>query len=148
MAAVTVCSDFGAKNESLLLFPLFPHLFAWGEGTGCHDLSFLNVEFWANLFTLLFTFIKRLFSSSSLSAIRAVHLHTWVTTESQNIGQPLSNFHWLTHPVRRFLIASDLFGRGLLTMLNFTWACCSKKTMTIKKFPSPKPFIHKEKGSS
>ena len=29
MAAVTICSDFGAhKNKSLSLFPLFPHLFA------------------------------------------------------------------------------------------------------------------------
>ena len=26
------------------LFPLFPHHFPWSEGTGCHDLSFLNVE--------------------------------------------------------------------------------------------------------
>ena len=41
------------------------------EGTRCHDLHFLNVEFEAKLFTLLI-FIRRLFSSSSLSAIRVV----------------------------------------------------------------------------
>ena len=35
-------------------------------------LSFLNVELEANFFTLSFTFIKRLLSSSSLSAIREV----------------------------------------------------------------------------
>ena len=28
MAAVTICSDFGAPKYSLSLFPLFPHLFA------------------------------------------------------------------------------------------------------------------------
>ena len=28
MAAVTICSDFGAQNNSLSRFPLFPHLFA------------------------------------------------------------------------------------------------------------------------
>ena len=28
MAAITVCSDFGAQENSLSLFPLFPHLFA------------------------------------------------------------------------------------------------------------------------
>ena len=28
MAAVTICSDFGAPQNSLSLFPLFPHLFA------------------------------------------------------------------------------------------------------------------------
>ena len=27
------------------LFPLFLHLFAISDGTGCHDLCFLNVEF-------------------------------------------------------------------------------------------------------
>ena len=32
------------KKRSLSLFPLFPHLFAWSDGTRCHDLSFLNVE--------------------------------------------------------------------------------------------------------
>ena len=41
---------------SLSLFPLFPHLFAMSDGTSCHDLSFLNVEFKANFFSLLFHF--------------------------------------------------------------------------------------------
>ena len=48
----------------------FPIYLLWSDGTRCHDLSFLNVDFQANIFT--FTFIKRLFSSSSLSAIRVV----------------------------------------------------------------------------
>ena len=30
---------------SLSRFPLFPHLLPWSDRTGCHDLSFLNVEF-------------------------------------------------------------------------------------------------------
>ena len=48
----------------------FPIYVPWSDGTRCQDLSFLNVEFQANSFS--FTFIKRLFSSSSLSAIRVV----------------------------------------------------------------------------
>ena len=28
MAAVTICSDFGAQENSLSLFPLYPHLFS------------------------------------------------------------------------------------------------------------------------
>jgi len=28
MAAVIICSDFGAQENNLSLFPLFPHLFA------------------------------------------------------------------------------------------------------------------------
>ena len=42
------------------------------DGTGCHDLSFLNVEFQASFFTLLFHLTKRLYSSFSFSAIRVV----------------------------------------------------------------------------
>ena len=32
------------RKISLTLFPLFPHLFPWSDGTRCHDLRFLNVE--------------------------------------------------------------------------------------------------------
>ena len=48
----------------------FPIYLPCSDGTRCHDLSFLSVEFWANI--SLSSFIKRLFSSSSLSAIRVV----------------------------------------------------------------------------
>ena len=45
----------------------------WSDETGCHDLSFLNVEFQASYFTLLFHLLQEaLFCSSSLSAIRVV----------------------------------------------------------------------------
>ena len=59
------------KKIKPALFPLFPHLFTWNDGTGCHDLSFLNVESQASFFTLLFhPHLETLFSSSSLSVIR------------------------------------------------------------------------------
>ena len=45
MAAVTICSDFGApQNKVWHCFHCFPIYFPWSGGTGCHDLSFLNVE--------------------------------------------------------------------------------------------------------
>ena len=45
MAAVTICSDFGApKNKVWHCFHCFPIYFPWSDGTRCHDLSFLNVE--------------------------------------------------------------------------------------------------------
>ena len=53
-------------------FYCFPIYFPWSDGTGCHDLSFLNVELYANFSLSSFAFTKRLFSSSSLSAIRVV----------------------------------------------------------------------------
>ena len=41
MAAVTICSDFGApKNRACHCFPIY---LSWSDG--CHELSFLNVEF-------------------------------------------------------------------------------------------------------
>ena len=66
MAAVTICSDFGAPQSSLPLFPLFLHLFAmkWWD-----RIPYLHFK--ATFSFSTFTFIKRLFSSS-LSAIRVV----------------------------------------------------------------------------
>ena len=70
MGAITICSDFGAqKNKVSHCFHCFPIYLPWSDGTGYHDLSFLNVKFKPTLSS--FTFIKRLFSSL-LSAIRVV----------------------------------------------------------------------------
>ena len=41
----SLCSDFGVQENSLSLFLFFPIYLPWSDGTGCHDLSFLNVEF-------------------------------------------------------------------------------------------------------
>ena len=78
MAAITIWidgahDDFGAqKNKVWHCFHCFPIYFPWSDGTGCHDLRFLNVEFKPIFSLSFFTFIKRLLSSSSLSAIRMV----------------------------------------------------------------------------
>ena len=55
------------KSDTVYCFPID---FPWSDGTRCHDLRFLNVKPTFSLSS--FTFIKRLFSSSSLSAIRVV----------------------------------------------------------------------------
>ena len=55
----------------------FPIYLPWNDGTRCHDRSFLNVGFKSTFSLSSFTFIKRLFSSSSLSAIGWCHLHIW-----------------------------------------------------------------------
>ena len=71
MSAVTICRDFGAPKSKVS--HCFPIGLPWSAGTKCHDLHFWNVEFEASFFTLLFHFfIRRLFSSSSFSAIRVV----------------------------------------------------------------------------
>ena len=71
MVAVTDCSDFGVQENKIChCFHFSPFYFPWGDGTGCHDLSFLSFKSPFSLSS--FTFIKRLFSSYSLSAIRVV----------------------------------------------------------------------------
>ena len=67
MAAVTIYRDRGAPQNKVWHYLQFPIYFSWRDGTRCHDLHFLNVEFWANFFTLLFHFHQ-----DALCAIRVV----------------------------------------------------------------------------
>ena len=69
---VTICSDFGAQeNKVYHCFHCFPIYLPWNDGTRCHDLSFLGGVGWGTT-QKQNSFIKRLFSSSSLSAIWVV----------------------------------------------------------------------------
>jgi len=53
MAAVTICSDFGAQeNKASHHFHCFPIYLPWSDGTACHDLSFLNVELNVNYISI------------------------------------------------------------------------------------------------
>ena len=66
-------SDFGFQWKKIchcFQFSLF--YLPWRDGTGYHDHSYLNAEFQASFSLYSFTLIKRLFSSSLLSAIRVV----------------------------------------------------------------------------
>ena len=71
MAAVTALTWESKKIKSATVSTF--SLAVFHEVMGPDAMTcFLNVEFQASFFTLLFTFIKRFFSSSSLSAIRVV----------------------------------------------------------------------------
>ena len=55
MAPVTVHSNFGAQeNKVCHCYHCFPIYLPWRDGTRCHGLSFLNVEFKASFIILLF----------------------------------------------------------------------------------------------
>ena len=55
IAAVNIHSDFRAQENKIChRFQLFPIYLSQSDGKGCHNLSFLNVEFQASFFTLLF----------------------------------------------------------------------------------------------
>ena len=73
MAAITVRSDFGAQeNKVCHCFHCFPICLPQSDETRYHDLCFWMLSFKQSFSLSSFTFIKRLFSSSSLSAIRVV----------------------------------------------------------------------------
>ena len=79
MAAITICSDFGAPQSKVWhCFHCFHICFPWGDGTRyAMILVFWMLSFKPTLSLSSFTFIKRLFSSSSLSAIGWCHLRIW-----------------------------------------------------------------------
>ena len=63
---------FETKNIICHCLYVFPIYLPWRDGTGCHDLHFFECWVLRQFFHAPLTFIKRLFSSSSLSAIRVV----------------------------------------------------------------------------
>ena len=73
MAAITICSDFGAQeNKACHCFHCFPIYLPWSDGTRWMILVFWMLSFRPAFSFSSFTFIKRLFNLSSLSAIRVV----------------------------------------------------------------------------
>ena len=73
MNAVTSCSDFGAQeNKVCPCFHCFLIYLPWSDGTGCRVFIFWMLSFTPAFSLSSFTFIKRLLSSSLLSAIRVV----------------------------------------------------------------------------
>ena len=73
MAAATICSDFGApKNKVSYCFHCFPSICHEVMGPDAVIFVFWRLSFKPTFSLSSFTFIKRLYSSSSLSAIRVV----------------------------------------------------------------------------
>ena len=78
MAAVTVCSDFGAQEKKIFhYFHFFPIYLPWSVGTGCHGLGFLNVAL-----SQFFRFPLSPSSRGSLVLLHSLplkwyHLHIW-----------------------------------------------------------------------
>ena len=73
MATLTICSDFGApQNKICHCFYFFSFYLPGSDGTDSMILGFWMLSFKPAFSLSSFTLIKRLFSSSSLSAIRVV----------------------------------------------------------------------------
>ena len=65
------------KIKSVTVSIFFPIYLPWGDGTRCPDLAFWILSSKPAFTLSSFTFIKKLVSSSSLSAIRVCHLYIW-----------------------------------------------------------------------
>ena len=101
MAAVTICSDIGAqKNKVSHCFHCFAIYLPWSDGTGCHDTVFWMLSFKPAFLPSSFTFIKRIFSSSSLSVIRVMssaYLRLLILSRQswfQLLLHPAHDFEW------------------------------------------------------
>ena len=73
MAAVIICSDLEAQESKIChCFHFSPFYLPWSDGIRCHNLSFWMFSFKSAFSLSSFTLLKRLFTCSSLSAIRVV----------------------------------------------------------------------------
>ena len=142
MAAVTVHRDFGAQENKICpCFHFVPFCLPWCDGTGCY-LSFLYVSLSS------FTFIKRLFSSSSLSAIRVV---SFALSEVVDIspGNPDSIFSFIQDGISHDVLCTELNKHGdniqpchtPFPILNQSVAPCS--VLTVASWPTYR-FVSQE----
>ena len=102
MAAVTVRGDFGAKeNKHCHCFHFSPSICQEVMGLDANDL--LNGEFQTSFFTLLFHPPHKLFSSSSLSAIRVVSVYTTDVIQTSYTAMLSLGFHFYKMSIRIYL---------------------------------------------
>ena len=73
MVAVIIPSDFGAQQDKICHCFHFSLIYLpWSHETGCHNLNFWMLSFKPAFSVSSFTFPKRIFICSLLSAIRVV----------------------------------------------------------------------------
>ena len=105
------CSDFGVQENKIChCFHCFPIYLPWNDGTRCMILVFWMLSFKRAFSLCSFTLIKRLFSSSLLSAICFLplewyHLHIW----GCYYFSKQSWFQLVIHPARHFEFVYLLF---------------------------------------
>ena len=151
MASVTIYSDFGAQENKICdCFHIFPFYLPWSDGTRCHDLSFLNVEFKPAFSLSSSTLIWRpfyLFSTSSLSAIKVVsaylRLLIFLLEISISASDSLSPAFHMMNSVYKLNKQGDNIQPGctLFPILNQSAVSC--KVLTVKSWPAYR-FIRRQ----
>ena len=90
MAATTIFSDFGAQENSVSLFPSFPHLFAMKSGTGCHNFRFFFKFIFLlkdNCFREFCCYLNFFFGYRSVLFGKQKKVHPWGVRVSQPKGE-------------------------------------------------------------
>ena len=94
MAEVTICKDFGAQeNKVCHCFHCFPIYLPQSDGTGCHDLHFLNVE----VFKKIIYFNWRLITLQYCSGF--CHTLTWISHGCTCVAHSEAPSHVPPHPM-------------------------------------------------
>ena len=90
MAALTICSDFGApQNKVWHCFHRFPIYFQWSDGTRCHYLSFLT---WGQITRKIQSswkseYRRKVFSDSA-QMVTIARNYCWVAKLCQTFATP------------------------------------------------------------
>ena len=130
MRAWESCSyDRAQENKVSHCFHCFPIYMPWSDGTACHDFSFWMLSFKPAFSLPSFTFMKRLFSSSSLSAIRMVS-SAYLKSESESCSvmsdslQPHGLYSPWNSPGQNTGVGSLPFSRGSSQPRDWTQVSC------------------------
>ena len=102
MAAVTICSDFGApKNKVCHCFHCFPIYLPWSDGMDAMVLVFWMLSFKPTFSLSSFTFTKKLFTSLlfAIKVVSSAYLRLLIilpATPVQLVLHPAQHFTWCT----------------------------------------------------
>ena len=130
MAVSTIPKDFWAQEEEICCcFQLFPFYLPCSNGVWCHDLSFIFCKFSLKpaLSLSSFTLIKRLFSSSLLSAIRLLSCTHLRLLMFLPIFIPACNWFSLAF----LIICSVQFGCSVMSDSVTAWTATRQASLSI-----------------
>ena len=136
MAAVTICSEFGAqKTKSVTVSIVFPSICHEEMGADAMILVFLMLSFKPTFSLSSFTFIKKLFNSSGLSAISVVSsVYLWLLIFLLATLNPVYDSSILTFCMMYFCIyvkqAGWQYAALPYSFFNFEPVCCSMSNST------------------
>ena len=122
IAAVTICSDFGAQeNKVSHCFYFFPIYLPWSDGTRCHDLFFWMLSFKPALSLSSFTCIKRLFNSSFCHKGGTICISEVINVFPSNLDSSLC----FIQPTFSHDVLSCKLNKQVYSFPNLEPVCCS-----------------------